>query len=668
MTVMLARAFSNDSGILAAIGRANEFLIPAEDVLPSKYAEENIVIPVGNAVPGPIRFDAATYQRGMIDVIKEPGIERVSYMLGAQLGKTTIQQCITAYFIDHDPRSMIWLTPSEGDMATFRSTKLQPMLDANSRIRNKMAKPRGREGQNNGRMISFIGGWLMFSWAGSAKTLRGRSAPVTLADEIDGMAAQAGSKEAGEGDPVELLRQRAASFSSSGQAIHIEASTPTTLLESRINRAFVAGDQRHFWVRCPHCELLQVMDWERVEWIGKQGDPDKDKAFEDHQAETAVYVCAGCGVGWNDADRISAVRDAEKQGGGWRASKPFTGHASFHLPEWYSPFRRLRDIVRSYLDKVKADSYNTFVNVSMGLPFEDVIDAVDPNRLKDRAETYQAQVPIGGLYLCAGVDMQQDRLEVEVVGWGAGEESWSVDYRVLWGDPLAGDVWNDLDDFLSGKYMHESGMELGISAACLDTGGNKGYTQSAYDYLRTRRGHRIFGIKGIGGWGRPVVEKVMRKQSGKDARKVDLFRVGVDEAKQVVMKRLQLTSPGPGYMHFPDRDGLDEWLQQLTAEKLKVRYVKGEAVKEWVKADKARNEGLDCRVYAYAALKIMQPSFKRLQARLEAFIASKKDAPEQVPSQPEREKTLMATEPVKEKTAKSKPTRRKKSGWANGWR
>jgi phage terminase large subunit GpA-like protein len=225
---------------------------------------------------------------------------------------------------------------------------------------------------------------------------------------------------------------------------------------------------------------------------------------------------------------------------------------------------------------------------------------------------------MGGVYLTAGIDMQQDRLEVEVVAWGEGEESWSVEYRVLWGDPLAGDVWEDLDDMLASLYEHESGAVLTISAACLDTGGTSGYTQCAYEYLRGKTGRKLFGIKGQApSFGKPIVAKVQRKQSGKKARKVDLFLVATDEAKLVVMRRLANTTPGtPGYCHIPERDDLAEWCKQVTAEKLVVRYVKGQPVREWHKPEKARNESLDCRVYALAALKIMQPSIKRHTAKL----------------------------------------------------
>lgn len=609
------KQFSNRNGIASAIRRAVSYLVPPADILPSVFAEQNIVIPVGNAVPGPIRFEAASYQRGMIDVIKEPGINRVSYMLGAQLGKTTIQQCITAYFIAHDPRSQIWLMPSEGDMLTFRSTKLQPMLEANDSIADRMAKPRGRDGQNNGRMISFIGGWLMFSWAGSAKTLRGRSAPVTLADEIDGME-NAGTEEKNEGDPVQLLMQRAASFSSSGQNIHIESSTPTVKGFSRIESAHDQGDQRKFWIPCQHCGEAQVLKWDNVTWEGRQDDREADAAFRDHLVDTASYICEHCGVLWSDGDRVAAVRD-----GTWIASQPTKNHASFHLSELYSPFRKLRDIVQSYLDKLAVDSWNTFVNVSLAETYEETGDKIDPTGLVSRGEEYAAEVPMGVLYITAGVDMQQDRLECEIVGWGEGEESWSLGFHVLWGDTVGGDVWDDLEDLLETRFTHESGMQMRVQGACVDTGGTSGMTQAAYEWLRGKTGRRLFGIKGVPGWGRPIVEKVERKQSGKNARKIDLFRVGVDEGKLLVMRRLAVEKEGPNYCHLPaDRYDLEEWAKQVSAEKLRVKYLRGQAVRYWWKHDKARNEALDCRVYATAALKIMQPSFKRLAMRLQTFI------------------------------------------------
>lgn len=602
--------FSNMNAVYSAMQRSMQNLLPPPDLKPSDWAEKNIKIPVGNAIPGPINFDNAPYQRGMIDAIKERGVRRISYMTGAQLGKTTVQQCATSYFIAHEPRSQIFVQPTQGDVQTFLETKLRPMLESNPEIARKMAKPRSRDGVNNSRMISYIGGWLLFSWAGSPKTLRGRSAPVTHADEVDGMEATA------EGDPVELLSQRAATFGD--QALRTESSTPTVAGASRIENAFNEGDRRRYYVPCPHCGEAQFLKWENVTWEGRKSSniqDARDDLNQDHKPETAGYRCECCGQVWTDGERIAAIRNAEKLGHGWKAEKPFRGHISFHAPEMLSTFRKMRDIVQSYLDKLALDDLQVFVNVSLGETYDEKGDKADPETLQNRAEEYKATVPNGGVYLTCGIDMQMDRLELEIVAWGAGEESWSIDYRVLWGDPLGEEVWEDLDDILESTYLHESGAQLSISASCLDTGGTAGYTQRAYEYVKSRRNRKLFAIKGRGGWGMPIVQSPQRKQSGKDKRKIDLFIVGTDEAKLVVMRRLDLDKQGPGYCHFPiERE--TEWYRQLTAEKLVTRYIKGQPIREWHKPDRARNEGLDCRVYALAALKIMQPNLKRIAERV----------------------------------------------------
>ncbi|WP_080494105.1 phage terminase large subunit family protein [Burkholderia ubonensis] len=604
ITPFMRDLFSNIPAIARAVRRAARNLIPPAHMLPSQWAEANLKIPAGNSVPGMIRFDNAPYQRGMIDAIVEPGIRRVSYMTGAQLGKTTVQQGITGYFIEHDPRSQIFIQPTQGDVQTFQETKLRPMLDANPKIAKRMAKARGRDGANNSRIISYIGGWLMFGWAGSPRTLRGRSAPVTQADEVDGMTA-----DTGEGDPLELLAQRAATFGD--LQLRTESSTPTIKGESRIETSFLAGDQRRFYVPCPDCGEQQYLKWSQVLWNGR------DNLEGDQDPDSARYVCEHCGSLWDDGQRVAAIRTAESKGGGWKAAKPFKGHASFHAPEMLSTFRKLREIVQSYLDKLAAGDLQSFVNVSLAETFEETAEKADPESLYNRREVYAATVPMHGLYLTAGVDMQPDRLEVEIVAWGLFERSWSVAYRVLWGDPLAGDVWDDLDDLLAEEWQHESGAMLKVQATCVDTGGNKGYTQSAYEYVRARSGRRIFAIKGVPGWGRAIVEKPQRKQSGKRSRKVDLFLVGVDEAKRVVMRRLALLKDEPGYCRFPvDDDHGEDYFKQLTAEKLVTKFVRGFPVREWHKPEKARNEALDCRVYALAALKIMNPSMKALAKRL----------------------------------------------------
>ncbi|WP_280565196.1 terminase gpA endonuclease subunit, partial [Chromohalobacter sp. 48-RD10] len=437
-------------------------------------------------------------------------------------------------------------------------------------------------------------------------------------------------------------------------------STPTIKGESKIEASYDAGDQRRFYVACPHCDHHQALDWHQVTW---QKDDDGT-----HHPDTAAYACKHCGVMWNDGERIAAIRTAEQVGAGWKSSKPFRGHASYHLNELYSCFRRLRDIIQSFLDKKAKGDLQSFINVSLAETWEEQGEQAEAHVLMERAESYRAPVPTGGVVLTAGIDMQQDRLEMETVAWGYGEESWSVDYTVLWGDPLQEEVWRDLDDYLATTWTHESGAQLGIIASCLDTGGSSGYTQRAYEYVRGKTGRRLFAIKGVPGWDRPVVTAPSRKRTGRGKRKVDLFSIGVDEAKLTIMRRLAVEHHGPGFTHIPaDREA--EWFHQLTAEKLVTKYVKGVPKREWHQT-RPRNEALDCRAYAYAAFKIASPSLKRHAARLAEYEqpeetdekpASQDTAPEPLPAEPKPRKRK-----TRRKTSTGRP-RRQRTSWVNNW-
>jgi phage terminase large subunit GpA-like protein len=645
--------FGNAAELARRVRRSARLLRPPPKLAPSVWAEKNVRIPVGNAIPGPIRFDNAPYQREPLDMIADPTCSRITLMWGAQVGKTMLALCAQGYRIAQDPSSQIMMQPSQGDLLTWLETKFNPTVDANPTLQDLIATPRAREGVNNQRMKSYPGGFIMFSWSGSPKTTRGRSAPFVVCDETDGYDRTA------EGHPVSLLWQRAATFGDARKLMEI--STPTLKGASWIESAFEAGDRRRFHLACPHCEERQPLQWSNVKW---------DKAEDgEHLPETAGYACAACGVIWGDGERIAAIR-----GGVWRAERPWRGHASYHLSELYSCFRPLRDIVQSFLDKTAANDLQTFINVSLAETWEERGAQVDAAGLMARVETFAAPVPQGAAVLTAGIDMQTDRLEVEIVGWGLGEESWSIAYHVLWGDPLSPDVWEALDDLLAQTWAHESGAHLSIVSACLDTGGNGGYPQAAYEYARGKAGRRLFAIKGAGGWGKPIVSAPSRKKSGRRGRGVDLFMVGVDEGKLIVQTRLGIEAPGPGHMHFPtDRD--PEWFAQMTAEKLMRRYIKGFPLREWHKT-RPRNEALDCRVYAYAALKILNVNIAHAVKRLApADIASHVAPgpapvlPAAAPGKPPEDAPLPdpddAPTPPKRRRARADP--RKRKGWVNNW-
>lgn len=561
----------------------NEYFMPPQDMSISEWSSKNVFLPPGtSAKPG--RFKEFPYQKEVFEVLEDSKTSKVSLMFGAQLGKTQITNNAIGYYVDHKPESQIMMQPSESDLKTWLETKFNPMVDYSKTVAEKLAKPRGREGVNNQKMKAYKGGFLMFAWSGSPNTMRGRSAPKIYCDEVDGY------ERSHEGHPVNLLWQRAATFGKKRKLVL--TSTPTVKGNSFIEDSFNAGDRRYYYVPCPHCKHYQVLKWTNVHW---QQD---DKG--EHLPQTALYYCEECGASIDDGEKVVMVRNGE-----WRATMPFKGHASFHLSELYSPLRKFGDIVESFLEKKATRDLKSFVNVSLAETWEETGETVDPDSLLARVEEWDL-LPNNCFFITAGIDIQQDRIEIQTVGFGVGEESFVLDYKIFYGDTDRLAVWGQLSNYIdTARFRHESGRELKIESACLDTGGSGAMTSRAYEYVRNRPVSKPFAVKGRGGSGVPMYSKpTLKRETGQ--KNLLLFSIGVDEAKNVVYSRLQKEESGDGTMHFKKSVCDENYFKQLTAEKRIVKYEKGFPKFEWhnVAPDK-RNEALDTFVYALAALRIM---------------------------------------------------------------
>ncbi|WP_116963077.1 phage terminase large subunit family protein [Fastidiosibacter lacustris] len=570
---------------------------PVKDLGISDWSESHVYLPAGtSAVPG--RWRTIAYQKGVFEAIESPKTNKITLMFGAQLGKTSILNNSLGYYIQHQPESQIVMQPSESDVKTWLETKFNPMVDNCPSIRDCLAKPRGREGVNNQKMKSYHGGFLMLSWSGSPNTMRGRSAPKIYADEVDGY------ERTSEGHPVNLLWQRAATFGSKRKLLI--TSTPTHKGASFVEMSYLSGDQRQYYVPCPHCEEYQVLQWKNVTWHSDKGK---------HDTQSAYYTCEHCGSLINDGQKLAMIRKGE-----WQARMPFNGHASFHLNELYSPFRTFADIVQSFLEKKQTGDLKTFVNVSLAETWEEEGEQVEAGSLLARVEHWEV-LPEGIVLITAGIDVQQDRIELQAVGWGVDEESWVIDYKIFHGETSEDEVWRELTQYLLHKrYQHESGKQLPIAFACLDTGGTNNMTSKAYDYVRRSRIGLPFAIKGRGGE-YPFVAAPNRKRVP-NKKAFDLYMIGTDEGKSILYNRLKLEEEkGASVIHFDANVCDARYFGQLTAEKRLLRYQKGFPKYEWhnVAADK-RNEALDTYIYALAALRItnIDLSLKRQQLKQEA--------------------------------------------------
>ena len=531
----------------------------------------------------------------MMNAINEPGVREVVFMTSAQIGKTEIINNICGYFIHQDPAPILLIQPTLELAETWSKDRLSPMLRDTEVLSDLVRDPRSRDSGNTLLYKRFPGGHLTMAGANSPASLASRPVRIVLLDEEDRYPDSAGA----EGDPGSLAEKRSTTF---WNRLLLTASTPTVAGASKIAARYERSDQRKFFVPCPHCGEKQILLWGNIR-------------FENKDPATAHYVCEHCGAILTDKDKPRMLAEGE-----WVATKPYEGIVGFHISELYSPWVKWPELVRAFFKaKRSPDTFKTWVNTSLGETWEEGGETVEADSLMTRKESWGNEAPEEVVVVTAGVDVQGDRLEIETKGWGVGEESWSLDYKVFYGDPAQGQVWQELDAYLQRPVKSKTGVFLNIACACIDSGGH--HTQAVYEFCRTRALRGIFAIKGMNLPAKPLVGR----PSKNNRHKIRLYPLGVDTAKEVIYSRLRITEPGPGYYHFPlERDR--EYFQQLTAEKQVTRYHKGTARREWVK-NRSRNEVLDCNVYALAALKLLSPDFGQLTATIQALPKAKPENP-----------------------------------------
>lgn len=592
----------------------------------SEWADRyRVLSPESSAEPGRWHTTRAEYQRGIMDAINDPDVEMVVVMTSSQIGKTEILGNIVGYFISQDPSPILVIQPTLDMAQTWSKDRFAPLVRDCEILKGKIKDPKTRDSNNTILHKSFPGGHITVSGANSPASLASRPIRVVLCDEIDRYPPSAGS----EGDPVSLALKRSATF---WNRVNFLISTPTTKGISRIEAAWENSDQRLFYVPCPKCKKKQPLRWANVTWL-----KDDNKKSLPH---TAKYKCEKCGNLWDDAKRWAQIRKGE-----WHSTLKMIGEsyvAGFHLNEIYSPWVRLSEMVSNFLRaKNNPEMLKAFVNTSLGETWEEEGETVDDTSLYSRREKYKAQVPKGGLVITCGVDVQDDRLEGEVVAWGKGDESWSVEYFTIHGNPGYTNVWNDLDKKLNSTFTHQSKIKLKIACTCIDTGGH--FTDQVYKFCKGKGYRRIFAIKGSNTPGKPVVSR----PSVSNKARIKLFTIGTDTAKEMIFSRLRMRESGAGYMHFPAKYD-EEYFAQLTAEKATTKYTRGFPHRVWIKT-RTRNEALDARVYAMAALAILSPNYDQISKVYSKSKLKKEDS-----SEPN-------------KTTKPRAPGRQKN-WINNWK
>lgn len=556
------------------IADALEALAPPPDLTVSQWADRYRRLSAeSSASPGRWRTDVVEYLREPMDMVGKPGVESIAVMFSAQTGKSSFIENVIAYFMHQDPCPILHVSPTISSMKMFSKERLAPMLRDTPALRGLVNDAKSRDSDNTIETKRFPGGNLAMVGSNAPAGLASRPVRVVLADEVDRFERSAGT----EGDPLKLAIKRTTTF---WNRVLVFASTPGNKGNSRIEEEYERGDQRQRWCPCPACGHHQVLKWSSVLW--DEGDPD-----------SARYVCENCEHPWTDFQRNVAVRNGE-----WRAQKPFNGRVSYHLSQLYSPFARLADAVKDFIDsKDHPEKLKTWVNTVLGETWEERGAQMDWSDLMSHREEYEHDVPAEVTLLTCGGDVQDDRIEGEIIGWGDDNRSFSVEYFVIYGDMSTPQPWQELKSKLTQTFIHPVFGEMSIRMTCLDSGGH--FTQAVYKFAQSVP--RVTAIKGVGGAGKPMVGKPTRSNLGG----AQVFPLGVDTIKELVVARLSVKDRASGgYCAFPS-DREDTYFRGLTAEKLMTKFHKGFKRLEWTKV-RPRNEPFDCRVYGTAALEMLQ--------------------------------------------------------------
>jgi phage terminase large subunit GpA-like protein len=626
-------------------GRAHERFLPPPDLTISEWAIANRVMPKGTTSrPGPFRPEK--FQVEMMDAILAPAVHEIVVVKSTQMGYSDgVLNNVIGYYIQADPKPIMMVQPTIDNAKEYGKKRITPMIEACPALRERIKPPTSRRAGNTLALKEFPGGFLKLTGANSGAGLRSDPVPIVLFDEVDGYPLDV----EGEGDPLEIGTRRTDAYA---DYKIFKGSTPAKPRGiSRIERDFERSDKRRFFVPCPFCKFFQVLWWRDPETKEYRLYYELDSSGQVID-DSVAFVCHQCKGKISERFKQRMLDD-----GYWKPEFPGRAIVGFHLNALYSPWRAnwaaLAREWKAATHEKNPDLLKAFINLRLGETWEEEAESVEQITLKQRMEPYKAEIPTGVGLLTAAVDVQGDRLECVVKGWGAGEESWLIAYQIFFGDPGQEQVWMEADVFLSGQWAAESGRTAKISCVMIDSGGL--HTDSVYRFVKARQHHRVFALKGSSEAGKEILGKF----STNNQYRVKLFTIGTDTAKDRIFARLKIPAPGPGYVHLPDWIE-EEYLAQLTAEKAIRRYKRGRGVvREYIKT-RSRNEALDLEVYNLAALYVLgQATLRRLGDMAEA-LNSPPDGTQGGPGKPSGGEGPGGAGP---NVRSGKP-----SGWVYGWK
>lgn len=592
-----------------------DFLISQNDLKPidppppliSDWVEGFRILPTSTPFPGAWENSRSPFS---IEIMDNMGpyspINTTDVMKGAQLGLTAAAENVIGYWMRANPAEILYCSATDSLLEKWATKRLEPLIDSIGMRERLCATVNTAGSRRTGDKVfskSFIGGNLSMASAQSASGLRSDSVRVLVLDEVDGSPAEL---KTGEGNWLDVAMARTNAWGARKRVLRF--STPTTWDMSLIRECYEAGDQRKFHVPCIHCGTMQVLEFKNL----------RHEMRGDHLYKV-WYECPHCQATLHNYDKAAMF-----QAGVWvpTAISSSKNRRSYHISSMYSPIGMMGwfDLYQIYLDaQKKPGGMRSFVNLYLGLPYKEEghrpkLDKV----IALRGEYREGEVPDGVLFLTVGADVQQGsekdpnnppRIELEVVGHGAGFRTWSIAYIVFDGpinDPFDG-AWGKLHEWAVGgglTFRRADGRAFTSQLVFIDSGDGN-YIDCVYNF--TSRWQNCYPSKGFSALQKRKTEKgdevgahnFLRYRVAKSSRQgdVNFIEMSTNYYKTNIYNNLNIPRSDiehqrPGFCDFP-RDRGEKYFKMLTAEE---KRTDGS-----FHAGGRRNEALDTRVMALCA-------------------------------------------------------------------
>ena len=575
-------------------------LEPAKRQTITEWAAENFRLPSDTSEPGLYNPKRAPYQIAILDAMSPQSPTRqINICFGTQMGKTMCEGIGMGYYCSSYPRAQGFAFSNEGELKAYVKTKFDPMMRANPEIKRLFGQGTRSTGDTVNEKL-YPGGFLKFISANTEAAMRSYSVAVMFADEIDTYPANVG----GNGDPIDQLTNRTSTFADTRKLIF--SSTPANDY-SLILTQMEQSTYRKYYVPCPHCKQKFTFE---IEHFGYSTNDDGQEVVD------AWMECPHCGYFVRNRDKTWMLDPAN--GASWEKTNPGAPpeNEGFFLPSFYSPeglglswknIAQRYHNARSQKDEAKRiNMLTSFYNTALCRQYHELMDTPDTRVLMQRGADSLYKRGIAPEWVCAvttGGDVQGNRLEIEIMGWGKRMRHIPIDYYILSLPPgqeltdLDNGLWEEyVQKILYGMWEREDGYVLRSVANGLDRSFQSRTIDNLYRRVQVPTFHPVRGI--IDPKGLTVMPSRKQTRANREETPAVFYDVPTDQIKTVVYRDLTKKPMEGTYSYFEFPDGYsDEYYEQMVSEHLVLNPKTN--LQMWDKI-RDRNEVLDCTVYNYA--------------------------------------------------------------------